>query len=422
MIRIILFVLSAIITLNTKAQITLDECQQAAQENYPLVRQYNLIQLSEQYTVSNVEKGNLPQISVSGKISYQSDATTLPFEIPGIGFRGLSKDQYQAIIEVKQNIWDGGKIHNQKEEIKAVSRENKRQLDVSMYALHEQVNQVYFGILLLNEQLHQNSLLNENLQRNLKNIEAYRNNGIANDADVDAVKVEILNTKQQRTLLSANRHAYLHMLALLTGKTIDDNTQFVVPKATENNESYTSINRPELQLYEAQEQTLYIRQRNLRAGYMPQLGFFAQGGYGNPGLDMLKDKFTAYYMVGARLTWNFGSLYTLKNDKQKLDILHRQIQNNRDVFLFKTQLKLTEQDGIIKALRQQMIEDDEMIRLRSNIRQAAEAKVANGTLTVTEMLREVTSESLARQTQAIHKIQLLMNLYNRKHLTNSPTY
>lgn len=69
-----------------------------------------------------------------------------------------------------------------------------------------------------------------------------------------------------------------------------------------------------------------------------------------------------------------------------------------------------------------MIEDDEMIRLRSNIRQAAEAKVANGTLTVTEMLREVTSESLARQTQAIHKIQLLMNLYNRKHLTNSPTY
>lgn len=168
MIRIILFVLFAIITLNTKAQITLDECQQAAQENYPLVRQYNLIQLSEQYTVSNVEKGNLPQISVSGKISYQSDATTLPFEIPGIGFRGLSKDQYQAIIEVKQNIWDGGKIHNQKEEIKAVSRENKCQLDVSMYALYEQVNQVYFGILLLNEQLHQNSLLNENLQRSLK--------------------------------------------------------------------------------------------------------------------------------------------------------------------------------------------------------------------------------------------------------------
>ena len=180
--------------------------------------------------------------------------------------------------------------------------------------------------------------------------------------------------------------------------------------------------RPELQLYEAQEQSLYIRQRSLRAGYMPQIGLFAQGGYGNPGLDMLKDKFTAYYIIGARLTWNFGSLYTLKNDKQKLNTQRMQIQNNREVFLFNTYLKLSEQNGRIDAIRQQMKEDDEIIRLRSNIRRAAEAKVANGTLTVTEMLREVTSESLARQTQALHKIQLLMNLYQKKHLTNSQTY
>ena len=290
-----------------------------------------------------------------------------------------------------------------------------------MYALHEQVNQVFFGILLLDEQLQQNALLNENLQRNLKNIEAYRNNGIANDADVDAVQVEILHTRQQRVQLSANRRAYLHMLALLTGKDINENTVLVIPQETEEENDIT-INRPELQLYEAQEQSLYIRQRSLRAGYMPQIGLFAQGGYGNPGLDMLKDKFTAYYIIGARLTWNFGSLYTLKNDKQKLNTQRMQIQNNREVFLFNTYLKLSEQNGRIDAIRQQMKEDDEIIRLRSNIRRAAEAKVANGTLTVTEMLREVTSESLARQTQALHKIQLLMNLYQKKHLTNSQTY
>lgn len=149
---------------------------------------------------------------------------------------------------------------------------------------------------------------------------------------------------------------------------------------------------------------------------------FAQGGYGNPGLDMLKDKFTAYYIIGARLTWNFGSLYTLKNDKQKLDTQRQQIESNRNLFLFNTHLKLTEQDGKINTLQQQMKEDDEIIRLRTNIRQAAEAKVANGTLTVTEMLREVTAESLARQTQALHKIELLMNIYQKKHLTNTHTH
>lgn len=202
--RILFFIMFFTVAISTRAQVTLDECRHAAQENYPLVRQYNLIQLAEQYNLSNASKGNLPQINISGKASYQSDATTFPIDIPGIGIKGLPKDQYQALIEVQQNIWDGGQIHHQKKEIKAVSQENKYQLDVSMYALNEQVNQVFFGILLLNEQLHQNALLHDNLQRNLKNIEAYRNNGIANDADVDAVKVEILNTKQQRIQLSEN--------------------------------------------------------------------------------------------------------------------------------------------------------------------------------------------------------------------------
>lgn len=419
--RILFFIMFFTVAISTRAQVTLDECRHAAQENYPLVRQYNLIQLAEQYNLSNASKGNLPQINISGKASYQSDATTFPIDIPGIGIKGLPKDQYQALIEVQQNIWDGGQIHHQKKEIKAVSQENKYQLDVSMYALNEQVNQVFFGILLLNEQLHQNALLHDNLQRNLKNIEAYRNNGIANDADVDAVKVEILNTKQQRIQLSENRKAYLRMLSLLTGKQMDEQIQLVVPDM-EDEISGDIINRPELWLYESQKQTVDIRRHALRAGYMPKFGLFAQGGYGNPGLDMLKDKFTAYYIIGARLTWNFGSLYTPKNDKQKLDTQRQQIESNRNLFLFNTHLKLAEQDGKINALQQQMKEDDEIIRLRTNIRQAAEAKVANGTLTVTEMLREVTAESLARQTQALHKIELLMNMYQKKHLTNSHTH
>lgn len=419
--RILFFIMFFTVAISTRAQVTLDECRQAAQENYPLVRQYNLIQLAEQYNLSNASKGNLPQINISGKASYQSDATTFPIDIPGIGIKGLPKDQYQALIEVQQNIWDGGQIHHQKKEIKAVSQENKYQLDVSMYALNEQVNQVFFGILLLNEQLHQNALLHDNLQRNLKNIEAYRNNGIANDADVDAVKVEILNTKQQRIQLSENRKAYLRMLSLLTGKQMNEQIQLVVPDM-EDEISGDIINRPELWLYESQKQTVDIRRHALRAGYMPKFRLFAQGGYGNPGLDMLKDKFTAYYIIGARLTWNFGSLYTLKNDKQKLDTQRQQIENNRNLFLFNTHLKLAEQDGKINTLQQQMKEDDEIIRLRTNIRQAAEAKVANGTLTVTEMLREVTAESLARQTQALHKIELLMNIYQKKHLTNTHTH
>lgn len=78
----------------------------------------------------------------------------------------------------------------------------------------------------------------------------------------------------------------------------------------------------------------------------------------------------------------------MKNDRQVLKNKRRQLNNNRDVFLFNTRLEMTQQDQAIRSLEKQMKDDDEIIRLRTNIRKSAEAKVANGTLTVTEMLRE----------------------------------
>lgn len=416
MIRTFLLLCAWSLSMISQAQITLESCQQQARENYPLVRQYDLLQLAEKYTLSNVAKGNLPQISLSGKVSYQSEATTFPFEIPGLGIKGLPKDQYQALVEIKQNVWDGGKIRHQKAQVKAVTEENARQLDTSMYALEERVNQVFFGILLLDEQRTQNKLLEEGLVRNLKTVEAYRMNGTANDADVDAVQVEILQTKQQRIQLENNRTAYLRMLSLLTGKEFPAQAQLIRPEPVATTSS--GFNRPELRWYEAQEQTVTVQRKGLQSGYLPSFSLFAQGAYGNPGLDILKDKFRAYYLVGARFTWNFGSLYTLKNDRRKLDNQLQKIQNERDLFLFHTQLQVAEEDGTIQSLRQQMKKDEEIIRLRENIRRSAQAKVGNGTLSVSDMLKEITAENLVRQAKAVHEVQLLMHLHQRKHLTN----
>ena len=344
MIRTCLLMLFCGFCLSTFGQVTLDECRAAAQQNYPLARQYDLIRLSEQYTLSNATRGNLPQLSISGKASYQSDATTLPFSIPEVDFHGLPKDQYQIVAEVRQNIWDGGEIRSRKRQVEAESDEATRQLDVSMYALNEQVNQIFFGILLIDEQLKQNALFHEELERNLQNVSAYRDNGTANDADVDAVNVEILNNKQQRITLETNRRSYVRMLAPLTGKELSPDILLERPVLPAE-ESALVIRRPELSLYDAQEHTLDIRRQHLRTGYLPRLSLFAQGGYGNPGLNMLKDKFEAYYIVGARMNWNFGSLYTLKNDRRKLDTEQLQIASKRDVFLLNTHLQLAERGG-----------------------------------------------------------------------------
>lgn len=399
-------------------QITLEECQRKTQQNYPLVRQYELIEKTKEYNLENARTGYLPQFSLSAKASYQSDVTELPMQIPDIHIKGLSKDQYQVMAELHQNIWDGGEVRIKKKQTRATSAVDREQLNVEMYALNDRVNQLFFGILLLEEQLEQNRLLQEELGRSFRQVSAYVGNGIANQADLDAVEVEQLNIRQKQIELAATRQAYLQMLSLLTGETFNADAKLIKPEA-DNFFVNLPVQRPELQWFDAQQNRLNVQEDALKVRYLPRFGLFVQGAYGNPGLNMLKDKFTPYYIGGVRLSWNFGSLYTLKNDRRVIENSRRQVLSNRDVFLFNTRLQMTQQNSAIIAMKKQMADDEEIIRLRSNIRKSAEAKVANGTLTVIEMLREITNESLARQAKALHEIQLLMNIYQLKYTTNN---
>ena len=400
------------------AQITLEECQRKTQDNYPLVHQYGLVEKTKEYNLENAAKGYLPQFALSAKASYQSDVTEIPVKLSGVDLKGLPKDQYQVMLELQQKIWDGGGIRMQKKQTIAEAEVEKEKLNVDMYALNDRVNDLYFGILLLDEQIKQNTLLQDELERNYRQITAYVENGIANQADLDAVKVEQLNTKQKRIDLVSSRAAYLKMLSLLVGEALSPETVLEKPVPQSTVSAVSEIRRPELALFDAQGAGLQVQEKALNVRHLPQFGLFVQGAYGNPGLNMLKNEFSPYYMAGVRLSWNFGSLYTLKNDRRVIEKKRQQLDNNRDVFLFNTRLEMTQQDQAIHSLEKQMRDDDEIIRLRTNIRKAAEAKVANGTLTVTEMLRELTNESLARQSKTMHEIQRLMGIYQLKYTIN----
>lgn len=409
------FVLAAMLA---HAQLTLEGCQHSAQTNYPLVRQYGLIEKAREYNLENAGKGYLPQFTISGKATYQSDVTKLPVDVPGIDIKSMPKDQYQVMLEVLQNIWDGGDIRSKKQLTQATSEIDRGKQEVDMYAQNDRVNQLYFGILLLDEQLKQNQLLQEDLGRTHQLVSNYMANGIANQSDLDAVSVEILNTKQKRIELESSRQAYLSMLSIFIGKEIASRT--TLEKPTDTFESTSLVNnRPELRWFDAQGGQLNVQESSLKTRFRPRFALFVQGAYGNPGLNMLKDDFSAYYVAGVRMSWNFGSLYTLRNDRRLIDNNRRKLETSRDVFLFNTNLQSTQQSSAIQSMRRQMVDDDEIIRLRVNIRKAAEAKVENGTLTVTDMLREITAENLARQTKALHEVQLLMNIWNLKYTLNN---
>jgi outer membrane protein TolC len=399
------------------AQLTIDDCQLKARENYPLIRKYDLIGQSKAYNLSNASKAWLPQFQINARATYQSEVTTIPLSIPGIDIPGLKKDQYQATVEASQVLWDGGAVRSQKKITEAGSEVENKQLEVEMYALEDRVNQLFFGVLSLDVQSEQNQILQDELQRQYATIAGYIENGIANQADLDAVKVEQLNARQIRSQIQSTRQAFVEMLSLMTGEKWADDVRLTKPDAQVF--LPTAVNRPEMQWFEAQNRLFDSQKDGIQSAYMPKIGLFLQGGIGRPGLNMLADEFQPFYIGGVRLSWNFGSLYTRKNDFRKIETNQNAINIQKEVFLYNLNLTAIRENRDIQRLREGLKYDDEIIALRENIRKSAEAKVANGILTVTELMQEISRENLARQSKAIHEIDLLIAIYNLKNTTNN---
>lgn len=399
--------------------ITLDECQTKAKANYPLVKQYNLIEQTAQYNISNANKGYLPQLTLSAKGTYQSQVTKLPITIPNVTIPGLSKDQYQAVVEANQVIWDGGAISAQKKITNANAEVEKQKLEVDLYALNERINQLYFGILLLKEQLRQNDILQNELQTNYNRVASYKQNGVANQSDLDALKVEQINAQQRGTELHITQKSYFIMLSALTGLTIDTKTELIKPEINLASLNTTVNHRPEIGLFDAQNKLFESQKELLNAGNRPKIGAFVQGGYGKPGLNMLTNAFSDFYIGGIRLSWNLSGFYTQKNNLNKIEVSKKAMDVQKETFLFNSDLKTKQQQTEIEKLKSTLANDDEIIRLRGNIKKSATTKVDNGTLTITDLIREINAEDQAKQLKSLHEIQLIMNVYQLKNNINN---
>lgn len=337
--------------------------------------------------------------------------------MPGLEIPVPDKDQYQIVAQANQIIWDGGKIVANKELIKAGAETEKKQLETELYTLRERVNGLYFGILLMQEQLKLQTVLEDELQRNHERVSSYIDNGIANEADLSSVKIEQLKAKQQRIEMESAQLAYLQMLSILTGAELDNNTQFVKPPI-QTNSSLVAINRPELDLFKAQEATIDAQTVGLKSGVMPVIGAFAQGGYGKPGLNMLQNEFDLFFMGGVKLSWNIGNFYTLKNSIKSNELKKLSIDTQRDTFIHNLNMQISQQQNEIDKFRKTMEDDEEIIRLQQQIKDAAEAKVANGTMTVSDMLKELTALEMAKQAKLLHEVQHINSIYKLKNSTN----
>ena len=404
------------------AQITIEDCYAKAQANYPLIKQYDLIEKTKEYNLSNANKGYLPQILFSAKATYQSDVTQLPIDLSQLGISGakiptLSKDQYGTTVDVTQTLWDGGAIKAQKEGIRTANEVDRKNIEVNIYSINQRVNQLYFGILLADAQIRQNELLQENLRNTYGQIQSYIQNGMANQSDLDAVKIDQLKAKQSQAQFVNTKKAYIEILSTLIGEELKVDTRLERPDVLRP--AINEIRRPELELYNAQIASLEARDKEITSGLMPRLSLFATGGYGKPGLNMLEDNFSAYYLGGVKLTWSLGNFYTKKNNKRQIQTNVNSIELQRETFLFNTKLDILQKDNAISNYIDQLKYDDEIIGLRNSVKKSSEIKMANGTISGTDLVRDINAEQMAIQDKILHETELLLAMYNLKFATNN---
>ena len=402
---------------------TLEECQLAAEKNYPMIKQYDLISQTTQLTVKNIQKGWLPQIAIAAQATYQSDVTSWPesmkgtFQQLGVNMKGLSKDQYKVGIDLQQTIYDGGTISSMRSIARQEEKVQKAQVETNLYQVRKRVNEMYFSLLLLNEQIKLNDDVKALLLSSEKKLASMLKGGTIATSDFENIKAERLSVEQQNESLKSQQQMLQHLLSTFCGIKVS-NVQKPAPFKT----TISMNKRPEMLLFDNQLQLSSVKEKALNSQVRPKLGIFAQGFYGYPGLNMFEDmmnrKWSLNGMVGVKLSWSIGALYSLKNDKAKLRLQREMTENAREIFLFNNQLEEIQQNENIKRYHTMKKTDDEIIMLRTNIRKAAESKLSHGIIDINNLLREINNENAAKIQQTIHDIEMLKEMYNLKYTNN----
>ena len=392
-------------------QLTLEECYEKARQNFPLIKQKSLLVSTRDFTVANARSGYLPQLSITGTATYQSDVTKVPIDVPGFTIKPLAKDQYKVYAEVNQSLYDGGTIKRQNAISETNAMVEDQKIEVELYKIRERINQIFFGVLLLDEQLEQTDLIKKDLETSYKNVESSIRNGTSFKTNADILQAEMLKTDQRVIELKAGRSAYISMLGIFIAQDLDESTTLQRPAdiqaATDPN-----IARPEMMLYNYQSQLFSAQQQLNNTKVLPRFGFFVQGGYGRPGLNVLKNEFATYYIGGLRLSWNLSGLYNTGRDKEQMNINIQGVDVQRQSFLFNTKLTMRQQQSDITKLNDLIKVDNQIIELRGRIKTTAKAQLDNGVITANDYLRELNAEDQARTNLSLHQMQLLMTEYN----------
>ena len=395
----------------SKPQLTLEQCYSFASTSSPLAQQKVLTIAAGSLAEKNQNLKWLPEINLNAQATYQSEVTSFPVKLPGITVDELSKDQYKATLEIVQPVYDGGIIAGQRKLQNIGTNIESQKVEVDLYQLKSKVNSYFFTVLLMDENIKLMNVVLADLDNNIKKVFAQAENGIATKSNVDVLKAEQLKVAQKVIEFKAARKSAIQMLEILIGTAVSENTSFLKP-APAVLAAELNILRPELKLFEFQRQQFQQQSKLISAKANPKFSLFANGGYGRPGLNQLKNEFQWFYIGGARLTIPITGQFTKQREKNVIKIQEQIVDKQKENFLFINRQLLVQQKNEVEKYEQLVATDAAIVSLRTKVKENSSFKLANGIITSTEYVTELNAENQAMLNQKLHEIQLLQSQYN----------
>lgn len=424
--RIAVFVVILVsVAIAGHAQTTLAECLQLATENYPLIKKYDLIAATEAINLEDINKGWLPRVGVYAQGTVQNVVPEFPAMLENVmhqmggNVKGLGKWQYKAGVDVNQSIWDGGASKTRRSVQRSQSKVERAAIEVEVYEIRQRVESVYFAVLLIESQQQQINSALEVYRANLERLQSMLRNGTAMQSDVDMMEAQILGLRQQLTQSEAAEKGYRQMLGIFTGKDMMG-TNLEIPEASLPSDM--TINRPEMRAFDLRESLNSSQTAMINASTMPRVGFFAQAYYGYPGIDYFKAMMqrtpTFNILAGVKVSWALDSFYTKRNALKKIAISNSEINADRATFEFNNRMQTAAQINDLEGIKKVMADDSEIVRLRGNVRRAAESQLRNGIIDVSVLTTKINDETQARLMMEYHKIQYVQQIYKLKNTLN----
>lgn len=398
------------------AQLSIDSCQAKARRNFPLIQQYGLIDQTTEFTLSNANKAFLPQLSfniIGGVIDGFPSINA-----PGSNQGSSSDLQLISVVQLNQAIWDGGATKASKELAKANAEIEKADVDVTLYQIKERINNLYFGILLIDAQLQQNDIFFENLKRNAKSVQIAVENGTAYKSDLDEIKVELLNAEERTTELVYNKAVYCKVLSAMIGEPVSTEVIFKQPEK-ELLDLDTSIGRPELSLFANQKTLIDARSQLNKSALFPKIGVLGFGTFLTPGIEFGASDIDRILVAGLSVSWDIAGLYRNGNNKKIDELSLKRIQNQEETFLFNTNLQLNQTQVELQKYEELIRKTEEIVLIKERIKKAYEVKYENGVTTMTQLLDKTNEENLAKQKLIMQEIQYLQKQYQYKYKSGS---